>query len=128
MSYLARFTGEITITPPLTWAEIRQPGRRPLQDLKIRQHEEARDGEKGRWLEITGVAVTAFTGEPFGGYGMLDELQSLIDAFGASHAFAGYIEALGEEGDQWRLTVRDGRAVQVTPRLVWPDENSEDAQ
>ncbi len=37
-------------------------------------------------------------------------------------------DAKGEEGDKWRLAVRDGQAVQVQPRIVWPDEETADGE
>lgn len=122
MGYLARFSGEITITPPLTWADFTRLQRPGLQDLRIRLHEEVTDTDEGQNRVITGVAVAPGTSEPFAGYDMVAELQSLVDTYGHSHQFSGHIEATGEEGDRWRLLVRDGHAVQVYPRIVWPDE------
>lgn len=123
MGYRARFSGEITITPPLTWAEIKHKSRRGLQDLRIRLHEDVTDTDQGQNRIVTGVAVApGTTDEAYAGYDMVPELQSLVDAYG-SHEFSGHIEATGEEGDQWRLLVRDGKAIQVYPRVVWPDES-----
>jgi Family of unknown function (DUF6205) len=122
MGYKANFTGEIAITPPLTWARIRQPfGDRILQDLRIRQDEDVRDSDEGQVKVITGVAVEP-TSSYGSGYGMVDDLQALVDVHGSGHQFTGHIEATSEEGDKWRLAVRDGQAVQVHPRIVWPDE------
>lgn len=37
--------------------------------------------------------------------------------------FTGYLECQGEEaGDLWRVYVRNGQAVRVDPKIVWPDE------
>lgn len=126
MGYKANFSGEITITPPVAWAEIRQPlGDRVLQDLRIRQDEDVQHSDESQVKVITGVAVEPAT--TYGsGYGMVDDLQALVDAHGGSHQFTGYIEATGEEGDKWRLAVRGGQAVQVEPRIIWPDEETAD--
>lgn len=121
MGYRARFSGEVTITPSLTWAEIGRTARQDLRDLRIRFHEDVTDTDTGQVKVITGVAVKPGTTEG-AGYDMVAELQSLVDAYGKSHRFTGRIEATGEEGDQWRLLVRDGKAVQVYPRVVWPDD------
>ena len=85
---------------------------------------EVTDTAEGQNRIISGVAVAADYSEG-SGYDMVPELQSLVDAYGKSHQFTGHIEATGEEGDQWRLLVRDGKAVQVYPRVVWPDDNQE---
>src|SRR6266567_4445831 len=116
MGYKAHFSGEITITPPLTQAEIRQPlGDPVLQDLRIRQDEDVQDGDESQVKVITGVAFEPVTS--YGsGYGMVDDLQALVDVHGGGHQFTGHIEATGEEGGKWRLAVRDGRALQVEPR------------
>lgn len=90
-------------------------------DLTIRFNEETRDTPDGRTTIITGVAVMPTYSEG-SGYDMVDELQSLLNAFDGDHEFTGYIEAVGEEGDRWRLLVRDGQAVQVYPRIIWDDQ------
>lgn len=122
MGYEARFTGEIGIDPPLTWAELDGDDSpvHTLRDLRVSTHEEVTSTATARMSVITGRAVTAAFGT-FAGYGMKEELQSLVDAFGAGR-FTGHIEAVGEEGDRWRLAVRDGEAVQVYPQITWPEE------
>jgi hypothetical protein len=125
--YEARFTGEITITPPLTLGEMRKPRPWKLRDLRFRQHDESREGENGYWVEVTGVAVAPFTEESFSGFDMVTELDCLLGTFGRDHAFTGFIEACGDDGDLWRLTVITGRAVQISPQIVWPDEENRDA-
>ena len=120
MGYRARFTGEITISPPLTWPEL---GKQSLQnDLRIELRQEVTDTDTGQVTVITGVAVKAAS--PSSGYKMLDELQALLGVYGGTHQFTGHIEAVGEEGDRWRLLVRDGKAVQVYPQIIWPGEDA----
>lgn len=120
MGYEARFSGEIAITPPLTWAEIRtSPG---LEDLRIRVHEDVTDTPAGQNRVLTGVAVAAAHDFPYGGYGMLSELEALARAHFRRHEFAGFIEALGDEGDRWRITICDGHAVRQVGRVAWEPE------
>lgn len=127
MGYSARFSGEITITPPLTWGEMRAKVETPqadgLQDLRLRLHEEVTDTPEGQLKVITGQAVRPDYAQGKG-YDMQAELQSLVDAYGSSHQFAGYIEATGDEGDRWRLCVRNGKVVQVYPQVTWPDDEA----
>lgn len=120
MGYNTRFSGEILIDPPLTWAEIRRgPG---LQDLRLRLVEDVQDTEDGRVTKVTAVAVAPLTTDAYSGYAIEAELQALVDAHGASHQFLGYISADGADaGDMWRHSVVDAKAVRITPRIVWPD-------
>lgn len=120
MGYYTRFDGEISIVPPLTWAEIKRgPG---LQDIRLRTIEDTQETDEGRITRVTADAVIPLMEDSYKGYSIVEELQALVDAHGKRHAFTGYISAEGEEaGDLWRLAVKDGRAVKVEPRIVWPE-------
>jgi hypothetical protein len=121
MGYYTRFDGEIRIEPPLTWAEIKRgPG---LQDIRLRTVEDTQETDEGRITRVTADAVTPLMEDSYKGYSIVEELQSLVDAHGKNHRFVGYISAEGEEaGDLWRLAVKNGKAVKIEPRIVWPDE------
>ncbi|MFV2172270.1 DUF6205 family protein [Actinomadura sp. LOL_016] len=126
MAYNSRHTGHITIAPPLTWAEIKKgPG---LQDVRLVLDEDVTDTDEGRATRITCAAIAPLTGDRFAGYRILEELQALIDVHGRTHTFAGHIEAVGEDGGRSRYQVDGAKAVQVQPRIVWPDPGAETAQ
>jgi hypothetical protein len=121
MSYESHFTGHITITPPLTWAEIKRgPG---LQDVRLELDEKVTENESGQTRIITAVAVLPLTGGAFNGYDIAEELQALVDAHRA-HEFTGEIAArpLDPGGEPWRWIIRDRRVVRQVPRLEWVDE------
>jgi len=123
VGYTARFSGRITITPPLSWAELRNsPG---LGDLRILVHEDVTDHVLGQHRVLTGTAIVAAHDFPYGGYAMLSELEALASTHCRKHIFSGFIEAAGDEGDRWRLTIRDGRAVRQVGTVVWHDEGME---
>lgn len=121
-AYDSYFTGQFDITPPLTWAEIRDSRSPGLQDLRIKLQETVTETDAGRTTTITGVAVLPFTEEPYNGSEIETELQSLLDAH-PTHAFEGMIEARPEDpyGDPWRYVVRERRAVQQVPTTEWRD-------
>jgi hypothetical protein len=108
-----RLTGEITITPPLSWTEIRSPRRRGLQDLRFRTEDQPAPPGTLPARTVTGHAVTPVTSDPYMALDVLPELQSIVDAYGHGHAFAGRITAADASGEQWELTVRDGKAVRA---------------
>jgi hypothetical protein len=121
MGYESHFTGHITITPPLTWAEIKRgPG---LQDVRLELDEKVTENESGQTRIITAVAVLPLTGGAFNGYDIAEELQALVDAHRA-HEFTGEIAArpLDPGGEPWRWIIRDRRVVRQVPRLEWVDE------
>ena len=108
-----RLTGEITITPPLTWDEIRSPRRRGLQDLRFRTEDEPAPPGTLPARVVTGHAVTPVASGPYMALDVLPELQSIVDAYGHAHAFAGRITATAGDGQQWELAVRDRKAVRT---------------
>jgi hypothetical protein len=56
-------------------------------------------------------------------YGIIAEVQKIIDILGDGYTYSGYIELNGEEsGDLWRIHIRQGKAVEVQPQIVWPEE------
>lgn len=54
----------------------------------------------------------------------LDALLSIVNLYNdGEDTITGYLECQGEEaGDLWRVYVRNGQAVRVDPKIVWPDE------
>lgn len=113
------WTGRVTITPPLTWAECKlSPG---VEDVKLLIHEE--DGPDGRIL--TAVAViparasnswSAHTGQ---------ELQFLIDSH-PKHEFTGHLQVdwdAGYGGDVLaeRYEVHGRRVAHLQARLEWTE-------
>lgn len=121
MSYESHWSGEIRITPPLTWAEIKRgPG---IQDVKLRLDEQVEDTDTGQVRTIAAVAVGPLvTGQAFSGYAVEEELQQVIDAH-PLHVFSGVIVArpLDPDGTPWRYVVLDRIVVRQEPRIVWPD-------
>ncbi|TKK84594.1 hypothetical protein FDA94_28610 [Herbidospora galbida] len=135
MGYYTRHTGEISIVPPLAWSEIKDspfvclPGQRGYgRDLKIVLDETTEETSDGTLIRRRGIAIAPVTTEPMKGYRIVEELQSLLNCHAEGQRFIGFIEAEGEDpGDLWRLMVKDGQAVQIKPRIIWPDEDwSED--
>lgn len=101
-------TGEFRIEPPLTWAEIKNSPYLPETD-------------EGTLTRRYADAIVPVTDEPYKGYEIIATVQKIIDAH-PGHTLSGRFDCEGEEaGDLWRLVVRDGRAVQVKPQIVWPE-------
>jgi hypothetical protein len=130
MGYYTRVDGEIRIEPPLTWAEIKDnpsipdtPGGRAEYDVRLRIDEETVDTNEGQLTRKTCSALVPSWDDSFKAYNLIEHVQAMIDAF-PGHTFTGRLDCEGEEsGDLWRVVVRDGRAVKVTPRIVWLDED-----
>lgn len=112
----SRYSGEIQIVPPLTWAQVQAAPA--MRDLGIRKAESVVNTETGQATTIIGAAVRPVMSS-FSGYQIKDDLQKLVDAFPA-HAFVGHIEAWPEDSEPpWRHVVRDRRAAQITAQVVW---------
>jgi hypothetical protein len=119
VGYDADWSGTITITPPLTYAEIRNAPK--LSDLELDRAEQIVDTDSGRHTTITGHALQPKTSwGAYGGYNIGAEIRMYVEAF-PNHEFAGCITADGPEGNHWRYLMRGRDVVYQTPELVWHD-------
>ncbi|MFF7096401.1 DUF6205 family protein [Streptomyces rubradiris] len=124
MGYNTSVDGEIRIEPPLTWREIKdsQFAGNGL-DVKLRIEVETVDTDEGPLMRKTAPALVPSWENKYKAYNLVAHVQQAIDTF-PGHTFTGRLNCEGEEnGDLWRVVIRDGRAVKVTPRIVWPDED-----
>lgn len=133
MGYRSAADGMITITPPLTWAEISDSPYLPyIADTDVGDYRNCQyatltvhdDTDAGQISTISAVAVEPV--EPGGSrkrYDLAEHIQKIINRH-PDHEFAGIIDCLGEDGDRWRLTVVDRTVVERRPTLVWPSETS----
>lgn len=126
MGYETSVSGRIHITPPLTAADLRQHPEfcDEHQDAWVEQAREVVPTGEGELTRITGVAIVTLDGR-WKRYGLVDRVQAIVSAF-PDRTYSGRFECDGDDpGDLWRLEVHDGKAVKVTPRIVWPDGNGE---
>ncbi|MER5750680.1 DUF6205 family protein [Streptomyces sp. NPDC002088] len=132
MGYTTHVRGEFTIEPPLTWPEFKDSRFAPDNitssydpSLVLRVSEESVDTDEGPLLKRTATALVMREIDEYRERGLVDEVQAAVDSF-PGHTFTGRLECEGEENtDLWRVIVRDGRAVRIEPRIVWPDEEGE---
>lgn len=124
MGYNTSVTGEIRIEPPLTWREFKDsPFADRDMDVKLRIDAETVDTDDGPLMRKTASAIVPAWEDSYKAYKLIEHVQQAIDAF-PGHTFTGRLECEGEENtDIWRVVIRDGRAVRVEPRIVWPDED-----
>ncbi|MEV5911081.1 DUF6205 family protein [Streptomyces chartreusis] len=129
MGYTTHVTGEFAIEPPLTWPEIKDSPFAP-QNVKTRSEpalilrvdEETADTADGPLLRRTASALVMRQIDEYRAHGLLDEVQTAVDAF-AGHEWSGRLDCEGEESaDLWRVIVRGGKAVRIDPQIVWPDD------
>jgi hypothetical protein len=126
MGYTTHVTGEFAITPPLTWNEFKDS---PFasddwrdSDLKLRIDEQTVNTDDGPLLRRTASALVMREIDEYNSRGLMAQVQKAADSF-PGHTFTGRLECEGEENtDLWRVVIRDGRAVKVEPRIVWPDD------
>ena len=127
MGYLTSLSGYLNIEPPLTYAEFKGSPFTSFETddgadilaLTVEEH----DVET---VEGTLTVKTATAIEPYEdsvkAYDIEEKLQRIVDAF-PGHAFTGCIEGDGQDqGDVWRLYVRNGRVVKIEPTITWPEE------
>lgn len=129
MSYYTDTTGRVEITPPLTWAEIKDSKHRPgsrewgSTDLGFEVYERDVEMVDGTLHVTTAVAVVPIDGETNGRTAEA-ELRELVEVFGHSHSFEGRIDGEGEENeDMWRLRVVDNAVTKYKAIVTWPAES-----
>lgn len=124
MTYDNHFTGAITISPPLTWAEIRNGVG--VSDVSVRIVEDIVNTETGQTKVLTGDAIVPLEMGTYTGHSVVEDIQAIVDYYGKRHTFAGHIQVEWDPGFgdpvPQRYVVVDGRVETVTPRLVWPGE------
>lgn len=121
MSYDVTTTGQITITPPLTWREIQAS---PLystnsydNDLVITEHVVGVDD--GPLTVKTAAAI-----DTRNTWQLADRINAAITA-APGHTWTGHITCQGEEvGDLWRIAIIDGCAGEIRPIITWPGQDA----
>lgn len=122
-AYDSHHTGEITITPPLTWAQSKSDTLLNLRDLKLHTEEERTETDTGITAVFTGTAIAPAYSYSYNGHHIREELQAVINAF-PDHQFAGTITAQPDDPDglPWRYIIRDRTVIQQNAQHVWVDQ------
>lgn len=130
MGYYARYTGRIDIDPPLPWKVFKDSPSSPAghSDVRLVIEEEWIETDEGVMTKRRAVAIVPASEEPFKGYRMEEDIQDIVGLARSAASndyvvFTGHIEALGEDGAQWRIKVIDGHARRFEPTVVWPAES-----
>lgn len=125
MGHYSTITYELTITPPISVADIHAAGLGKhldpdvdtylvFQGFEDAESDEYLDTIKPRWEDSIKV------------YTLIPELKELVAALG-DRVYDGYLQIEGEgygdgQPDIWRLKVKDGKVEEVIPKLVWPED------
>lgn len=92
-------------------------------DLDLRVEESSVDTDEGTLVRRTGTAFVMRHIDEYRARDLVEQVQRCIDLF-PGHTFTGRLDCEGDENtDLWRVVVRDGRAVRIEPRIIWPDED-----
>lgn len=125
MSYDVRFTGEIRIEPPIPADELaahdfQEPGRYGKRDIAVKVVEVPVSGVPDAYRRVGTAIVPCMSS--YTAYHLVGDVQAIVSRWGAGRTFTGRLQGVGEEaGDLFRIEVQDGTAVEVRPRIVWPD-------
>jgi hypothetical protein len=124
MGYQTRYSGEIVITPPLKWSEMKDDPYLDDQygDVMILVEEEPVDTDEGVLVTKLGYAIVPIWEDPYKGYDIESHIQKIVSQY-PTHAFSGAIRGEGEDsGDMRRYVITTGGKVEVqTAQWTWPD-------
>ena len=130
MGYNTRLEGSIKITPPLSAAELREHPEVSNSDVRsvaVPVVKQRKDTDDGYTVVLEGREIVPTTEEDHKAYGLLDELRQYV-TFYPGHTYSGYIYCYGEEqGDIWRVSIKDGKVLEERPKIVWPDGTEQEA-
>ena len=116
--------GQITITPPIAYRDIEDSLYLPEAEVAYTAEGDWRECQyvlDGAERVVVAVAVEALDGDKNRKrYKLAEHVQDLIDRH-PNHVFAGHLERLGEDGDRWRLVVRDRLVMRVDPVIMRPE-------
>lgn len=129
MGYRTKVDGAFAIVPPLEYKDLKdsrwyyrdstEPGYHKPRINTIRETVET---DSGTMTTIQGVSVSYGEGaEPFKAYSMESDIQEIVDSLPEGTRLTGYLERMGEDGQQSRIRVRDGKVEIVVPQIVWPE-------
>lgn len=130
MGYTTHVEGEFRIDPPLTWREIEaspfeQVGSVYLArgiDLELAVEEQEKQIEEGVAFIRSASRLVMPHIDEYRAYTLIEQVQKVLDMF-PGKTFSGSLSCEGEENtDIWRVEIRDGRAVKVEPKIMWPKE------
>ncbi len=132
MSNPTSIRGRITITPPLSWAQIkdspylrdnaRSPRTWTSPDVLLEVTETTVPTDDGELTRRQALAIVPDDGDT-SARTMIYDVQDIIDAY-PDHEFTGRFDCEGEQNaDIWRVIVRDRKAVRVDARIVWPEDS-----
>lgn len=133
MGYHSTLNGEILIDPPILWPDLEKSPFICTEDrweyerlAWLRIVEEPVETAEGTLIRKKAVAIRASDADELRAGNLVSEVQEIVTAHGEGRTFTGFILVRGEESpDYWRAAVEDGRAVEVKPRIVWPDGTEE---
>lgn len=131
MGYYTNLHGEISIVPPLPWADFKDSGFLPEQPykswpkngacIKLLVEEDEVETSMGVMITKSAIAVVPVDDQTKA-YDIETELQALVNSTNREHQFNGFIEGEGEDNDDmWRLYVKDRKVIRVRPTITWPD-------
>ena len=122
MSDENRYTGAITITPPVTAAAVIREAPR-TQDARLRIHRAVTPTGQGEVIVLTADAIEPAC-DGFSGRHLVEDIQRLADHIGPGYTFGGYIQVRWDAGYgdavPQRYVIRGGQVQTLTPQLVWP--------
>lgn len=126
-----RVTGEITVSPPLNYTELRQwpqvlraaGSRNGWAPLKPEEDRTETETDEGMLVKISCSTLVPYSQSSFSGADSLDNyLNAAIAQWGGDHTFSGFFECVDEEGFWYRVVVgADNKAHTVRPVMTWPE-------
>jgi hypothetical protein len=134
MGYYSTVTGNIEIKPCVPHKIMVELIKKGFAEDETNKHTLDRDvlvsydinteeTDQGTLKSYCGWAISPLTDDRYKAYDVLKHVQEIVDFLGTeAYRYLGHLEINGEEqGDLWRIIVKDGKATEIKPSLLWPE-------
>jgi hypothetical protein len=137
MGYLSRVTGNIEIKPVVSHKDMlklieaglaKQPNEKYYSgsaDVCVEYYLDTEDTEEGRLIRYQGWNIEPTSEDRYKAYSLVEDVQKIVDLLGTEkYRYLGFLEINGEEdGDLWRVRIKDGKVKEIKPEIVWPEDD-----
>lgn len=140
MGYYSTIKGNIEIKPVVPFSKLQELIEmglaKGLEDkfyagdscVQVEYYSNSEVTDTGLLTTYEGWAIESASEDAMKVYSIIEDVQKIVDTLGTDvYRFQGFLEIEGEgdgsgEPDLWRIKVKDGRVIEVKPKIVWPED------
>jgi hypothetical protein len=137
MGYTSKVSGNIEIKPVVPHKDVLKLieaglAKRPdekyysgISDVFVDYYKNREDTDDGVLIKYEAWNIEPASEDRYKAYSIVEDLQKIVDLLGTEkYRYLGFFEIRGEDDDDlWRLKVKDGKVMEIKPKIVWPEDD-----